>query len=1162
MKKTVFRSMAWILSVVMLFGLFLTGNVAELNVSAADDSNIVSHVDWIYEEGSDVVVVKGWAYDKDNPSKSLDIHVYIGGIAGSSGGELHGIKANKLRKDVDDAHHCGSYHGFEEAIRTKKQGDKIPVYVYAINVGAGTTNPCIGQSTVYLSESYINAVANIICGRLEFAYAEAGTVYVQGFAHNIGRYNNTLFVDIYIGGSAGDPNAERYTLSAEVDTGMESPIYDTKDCGFTGILKTKKTGRQPVWAYAADRDYNIGAPCIGVKYVDISDKAAGSNMLGDATGIYTEDNALLVEGWAFGKSDTSKSADIHVYIGGDRDNSNAEHHALTANQLNINVNNVFAPGENHGFCGVIASQKTGTQPVYVYASDPDNPQDSICIGTNMISFGSTSPASNIRSCIDEIFCSNNNFVIKGWAFDTDDVRQPLDIHVYIGGKPDDPRAKMYTVKANQLRQDVDDAYFCGRFPGISSVITPEVYGKLPVYVYAADASGKVPSKCMGSYTLDVYSQNGVVSKVSSTGYQVLFDLREYEDVAKVILRTFPEDNPDAAVTQQATLQGTIAYGDIKVSAPAVYRTYADVYNSSNEQIYRLNYDGAEMNDGMRVHVPSTNDPARMAALTYDNHLYILYSAKMTWTQAKEWCEQAGGYLAAVTSEEEWYHVKQLLAKNNATCSWLGAESTSGSWKWVTGEELGYSDWWDNQPDGANGKEFYLANYEGSMMYSYRWNDFTNNAAQIGGFVLEMPLAYRISYDMNDGSGIARQDTQIRTMNIKLWTYVPERTHYKFIGWSTDKNALAAEYAPGDIYKTDSDVTLYAVWQVVHEYDFMCKVEPTCTERGYTQYECKHCQAIRTDYIPALGHDFAKTVVAPTVDADGYTIYTCTRCGQSHKDDFTHKLLNNLSKISSESVKLGGTLTVTADASGGAGDYTYAVYYKKSSLAKWTVKQDFSTNTKVTIKPGTAVSYDVMVKVKDKEGNVAEKTFTIAVFKALENTSSVASDSIGLGDAITVRANGSGGLGSYTYAVYYKKADTSSWSVKQKFDTNNIITIQPAKATEYNICVKIKDERGVVVNKYLKVNVTKPENTSSIASSEIELGDDIKISCSVQGGTAPYQYSVSYKKESSTKWSLKQAYSSETNVSIKPASRTTYSVCVKVKDYFGHISKKYFTVTVK
>ena len=273
-------------------------------------------------------------------------------------------------------------------------------------------------------------------------------------------------------------------------------------------------------------------------------------------------------------------------------------------------------------------------------------------------------------------------------------------------------------------------------------------------------------------------------------------------------------------------------------------------------------------------------------------------------------------------------------------------------------------------------------------------------------------------------------------------------------------------------------------------------------------------------------------------------------------------LVNTSEISATAIKLGGRISITASSTGGTGNYTYAVLYKKASAKNWTTKQDFDTNSIVSIKPAKATDYIVLVKVKDSSGTIVEKSFTVNVFEALKNSSKVVSENIGLGDTITIKASATGGLGEYLYEIFYKKEANEKWTKSQSYSTNNIVSFKPRAATTYDICVKVKDSRDVVVKKYLKVNVTTPENTSTIASTEITLGNKIRITCSATGSSGFYQYAVFYKKTSSKNWTTKQDYSPNSLVTIKPSAKTSYEVCVKVKDNFGNVSKKYFTVTVK
>lgn len=108
------------------------------------------------EGGLNTVWVRGWAIGHDSQSKSIGIHVYIGGPAGSSSCESYSLgDTNAYRPDVS----CGGndYHGFDACIITSKTGTQ-PVYVYAINAQGGN-NPCIGSKTVTIKSQSPSAVS-------------------------------------------------------------------------------------------------------------------------------------------------------------------------------------------------------------------------------------------------------------------------------------------------------------------------------------------------------------------------------------------------------------------------------------------------------------------------------------------------------------------------------------------------------------------------------------------------------------------------------------------------------------------------------------------------------------------------------------------------------------------------------------------------------------------------------------------------------------------------------------------------------------------------------------------------------------------------------------------------------------------------------------------
>lgn len=181
-----------------------------------------------------------------------------------------------------------------------------------------------------------------------------------------------------------------------------------------------------------------------------------------------------------------------------------------------------------------------------------------------------------------------------------------------------------------------------------------------------------------------------------------------------------------------------------------------------------------------------------------------------------------------------------------------------------------------------------------------------------------------------------------------------------------------------------------------------------------------------------------------------------------------------------------------------------------------------------------------------------------------NTSTLAADTVSVGNGTTITASSKNGQGNVTYGVYYKKTSENSWTTKQNFSTNKTVVIKPAYPTTYDVCVKAKDETGTIVKKFFILTATVANgvisNTSTISADKIASGESITVNCASLATTKP-TYAVYYKKSTDKSWVTKQNFSTNTKVTIKPTSDTLYDVCVKVKDSDGTIAKMYYKFTV-
>ncbi len=125
-----------------------------------------------------------------------------------------------------------------------------------------------------------------------------------------------------------------------------------------------------------------------------------------------------------------------------------------------------------------------------------------------------------------------------------------------------------------------------------------------------------------------------------------------------------------------------------------------------------------------------------------------------------------------------------------------------------------------------------------------------------------------------------------------------------------------------------------------------------------------------------------------------------------------------------------------------------------------------------------------------------------------------------------------------------------------------MTIKPQVKTTYDIRVIVRDGSGMSVQKDFSVKVAAPlQNLSVISAETLTYGKTLVIKGKYSGGIGPVQCGMYCKKHSSEKWSTILKYGSQFTGSFTPAVKTTYDVCVKVKDQDGQIVKKYFTVKV-
>ena len=113
--------------------------------------------------------------------------------------------------------------------------------------------------------------------------------------------------------------------------------------------------------------------------------------------------------------------------------------------------------------------------------------------------------------------------------------------------------------------------------------------------------------------------------------------------------------------------------------------------------------------------------------------YAAFTSDATWTDANQYAQDYGGYLACINTEEEFYKVCNLADEQGLKVFWVGARRNSyDNWmeaEWLDGEPINYTNWLSGEPtyfDENGSEENYLMVFKVKSVWYF--NDATNDVS--------------------------------------------------------------------------------------------------------------------------------------------------------------------------------------------------------------------------------------------------------------------------------------------------------------------------------------------------------------------------------------------------------------------------------------------------
>ena len=103
---------------------------------------------------------------------------------------------------------------------------------------------------------------------------------------------------------------------------------------------------------------------------------------------------------------------------------------------------------------------------------------------------------------------------------------------------------------------------------------------------------------------------------------------------------------------------------------------------------------------------STPSPRPGTVWEGNGHSYEVINRTLTWTEARHYAEERGGYLATITSPGEQRFIEDLIRRNGTRNNYFigGYCGPNRRFRWVTGEPFVFTNWSTGEPNNYDGVE--------------------------------------------------------------------------------------------------------------------------------------------------------------------------------------------------------------------------------------------------------------------------------------------------------------------------------------------------------------------------------------------------------------------------------------------------------------------------
>lgn len=264
-------------------------------------------------------------------------------------------------------------------------------------------------------------------------------------------------------------------------------------------------------------------------------------------------------------------------------------------------------------------------------------------------------------------------------------------------------------------------------------------------------------------------------------------------------------------------------------------------------------------------------------------------------------------------------------------------------------------------------------------------------------------------------------------------------------------------------------------------------------------------------------------------------------------------------LSSDVVKKGEDVSVSASVSGNTKELRYKYVWMKDNWKEWGVIQDLSEKQDAVWKtPKKAGKYKIYADVIDRDGMKITKEKECTVLSQIWKQEAIEINSGGAGCIYTelpVTAKVSGETEGLSYKYVWMKDNWKEWGVIKEFDRNNTGVWYPKKAGTYQIYSDVKDEDGQVqtlTKEYVVQDAPwKVENLDVDGSGSYYVGDKTTVTARVTGETDGLKFKFVQRNGNDwSDWKILKDFDSDNSVEVTIEKEGITTIYVDVMDQRG------------